>query len=352
MPAAPFDPRDAAAHHLLVLPGDVGPEEVDVLASSRFPRAAWEAVPGTARPGGPGRRGPVPAGVLRLSRHSTLAGPYPLDRNGVDALGVPPAAAQVYVLHAPVERGEAPWPGGGDRDGLGRAFPDGMPVRDEERVVTWLVAAARRLGGAVRIASRDDAAPATLLVPDPAAAVDLTVWTDIWLEPEAGLAVMRQAVPRAQLDLPGAMWAGPPRGTGIVPVRGAEELDPRERVALHAAADEADIAALAAPRPRDVYGAIVDLELDGLVALTVSGESDLPPVIASVPWAAHGAVAYRISWEPFELRERELERPSLAHVVARGRATPLVIAVTRAVQAAVGGEITDVMGFVVDPADL
>jgi hypothetical protein len=38
--------------------------------------------------------------------------------------------------------------------------------------------------------------------------------------------------------------------------------------------------------------------------------------------------------------------------VARGRAAPLVVAVARAVHATVGGEITDAMEFVVDPADL
>jgi len=351
MPVPPFDLRDAVGRHLLVLPADVGPEEVEVLAVSRFPRATWESAPGAARPGG-GRRGVVPAGVLRLSRHSTLVGPCAVDRNTTVDLGVPPAAGQVYVLHAPVERGEAPWRGGGDRDGLGRAFPDGLPVRDEERSVTWLVAVARRLGGAVRVAPGGPDGSPTLLVPDPSAAVDLTVWTDIWLEPDAGLAVMRQAVPRAQLDLPAATWSGPPRGTGIEPAPGAQDMDARERMALHSAADEADIAALSASSHREVYGALADLEVDGMIALTVGGETDLPPVIAGVPWAAHGAVAYRVTWEPFELVEGELERPSLAHRVARGRVTPLVIAVTRAVHAAVGGEITDLMGFVVDPADL
>ena len=152
MPVPPLDLRDAVGRHLLVLPGDVGPEEVEVLAVSRFPRATWEQAPGSVRPGGHGRRGAVPAGVLRLSRHSTLVGPFLVDHATTVDLGVPPAAGQVYVLHAPVERGEAPWAGAGDRDGLARAFAAGMPVRDEERVVTWLVAVARRLGGAVRVA--------------------------------------------------------------------------------------------------------------------------------------------------------------------------------------------------------
>jgi hypothetical protein len=348
-PAAP----DVAGRHLLVLPADVGPDEVEILAVSRFPRAAWEVDPRTTPAAGrAGRAGVSTPGVLRLSRHSTLNGPFTVDRGTVTALGLPPTVGIVYVVAAPTERGEPPWPTGGDRDGLRRAFPHGLPVRDEERVVGWLVAAARRLGGGVRIASVRADERAVLLVPDPAAAVDLTVWTDIWLEPEAALAVARQAAPRAELNLPAGDWAGPPPGTGQRPVPGTEQMDARERQALHVAADERDLAVLRDPPPMQAYGVLADLELDGIIALEVAGETSLPPVIAAVPWAARGAVTYRVRWEPFELEEMESERPSLAHRVARGRATPLVIALTRAVYRAVGGEITDAMDFIVDPADL
>lgn len=354
LPALDPSSSDVTARHLLVLPGDVGWDEIETLAVSRFPRAAWESQPTTTppRPTG-GARGlrvtTVPPGQLRLSRHSVLHGPFTVERAAATTLGVPPSAALAYVLHAPIERGDAPWPGG-DRDGLARAFPDGLPVRDEERVVRWLVDVARRLGGAVRTAT-PGMAPA-VLVPDPAAAVDLTVWTDIWLEPEAALTVMRQAIPRAQLNLPDGRWSGPPRGTGQQPVPGAESLDPELRRELHAAADDRDIAALTEPEPMRGYGALADLEVDGMVALEVTGETHLPPVIAGIPWASEGAVGYTVRWEPADLTDLESERPSLDLRVARGRVTPLVIAVTRAVHKAVGGEITDMMGFVVDPADL
>lgn len=356
MALPPLDPAaaDVVEHHLLVLPADVGTDEVETLALSRFPRAAWEAAPAVPNPrAGRGGRALVAAPhVLRLSRHSTLAGPYAVDRAAASTLGLPPAAGQAYVVRAPVERGEKPWPGGGDRDGLRRAFPDGLPVRDEERTVSWLVAAARRLGGAVRVAPRDAAKPAVLLVPEPAAAVDLTVWSDIWLEPEAALAVVRQALPRAYLNLPEARWAGPPSGTGERPARGAEALDADVRRALHTLADDHDVAALTSPPPMHGYGALADLDVDGMVALEIAGEQRLPPVVAQLPWAAEGAVAYRVRWEPPDVVDREQERPPLEHRVARGRVSPLVIAVARAVHAAVGGEITDMMDFVVDPADL
>jgi hypothetical protein len=350
----PEDP-DVRGHHLLLLPGDVGHDEVEVLAVSRFPHAHWEEQPTFIPPRPVGARGlrtaEPPPGVLRLSRHTTLVGPFAVDPTSAAALGVPASAGAAYRLHAPVERGPAPLPGGGDRDGLRRAFPGGLPVRDEERTLDWLLAAARRLGGAVRTASAPTTT-AALLVPDPAAAVDLTVWTDIWLEPDAALAVMRRAVPRSYLNLPTTAWAGPPRGTGERPAPGADALDDDQRRALHAAADDRDIAVLTEPPPMTAYGCLADLELDGMIALEVSGETHLPPVIAAVPWAAQGAVAYRVRWEPPEIEELHAERPSIQHRVARGRALPLVVAVARAVHGAVGGEITDEMAFVVDPADL
>lgn len=356
MPYPALDPTsaDPALHHLLLLPGDVGPDEVETLALSRFSRAAWDRPPGgtavrTAGGGSRGSRTGAPPGALRLSRHSVLVGPFTVDRGAANALGVPPSAGQAYVVEAPVERGATPFPYGGDRDGMRRAFPGGLPVRDEARTVAWLIAAARRLGGAVRTSARGGS-PATLLVPDPAAAVDLTIWTDIWLEPDAALTVMRQALPRAYLNLPTPQWAGPRRHE--TPVPGTEPLTPEMRRALHAAADEHDIRALVDPPPMTGYGALADLDLDGMIALEVAGETRVPPVIAQVPWAAQGAVAYRVRWEPTDLADREQERPSLQHKVARGRAAPLVVALTRAVHKAVGGEITDIMDFIVDPADL
>lgn len=361
VPLPALDPRDddVAGRHLLLLPPDVTAEEIEVLALSRFPRATWEA-PSTAAPGrlgGARGRADAPPRVLRLSRHSTLHGPYRVTPDVADRLGVPASAGLACVLHAPVERGARPW-GGGDRDGLNRAFPDGLPVRDEERSVRWLVDVARRLGGAVRTAARvgatDDGTPArpAVLVPDPASAVDLTVWTDIWLEPEATLAVVRRALPQARLNLPTGSWSGPPPTVGTQAAPGADALTPEQRRGVHEAADRHDMAALTTPPPMQAYGALADLELDGHVAVEVAGETTLPPVVAEIPWAQHGAVAYRVRWEPADLEDAEHERPSLEHRVARGRVTPRVVAVTRALHAAVGGEVTDAMDFVVDPGDL
>lgn len=344
MTLPPLDPSEVG-RHLLALPAGVSHDEVLGYARSRFPRADV-GDSRTARSSGSA------VAVLQLSRLSTLVGPYGVDRAATNELGLPPSTTTVYAVRTPTERGEPPWPDGGDRDGLGRAFPGGLPIRDELRILEWAIAVARRTGGALRTAPGPDGRPGVLLTPESAAAVDLTVWSQVWLDPEQAIAVMRQALPRAYLNMAGMPWQGPPPGVGERPILGAEVLTTGQRAAVHAVADATDIAALSDPQPLEGYGALADLELDGMIALGVDGEIDLPPVVAALPWAARGAVAYRVTWEPDDLHELESERPSPTHRVARGRAAPLVVAVAKAVHGAVGGEITDMMGFVVDPAAL
>lgn len=334
-----LEPAVAVAHHLLVLGDDVLPAELGALATSRFVAARWEREP--ARPGTKDRA--WEPGVLRLSRVSVLEGPYLLGADLRGAFALPSTAAQVYLMRGPRERGEPPWPAAGDKDGIGRAFADGLPIRDEERVVDWLVAAARRLGGAVRAAGSG-----IVLVPEPEAAVDRTVWSDVWLDPRAAESVTRSAVPGARLDL-GADWGGPPTGTGRVAAYGAEDMEPIARAVLHTAADAYDQQILAGDLPRDAYGLVADLGMDGLLAVSVTGEEEVPLVLRDAPWAARGAIAYRVSWEPEDLAELGMEHPPIEHRVARRRAGPLVVAVAAALLAAVGGQVTDPMGFLADP---
>jgi len=351
MTHSPFDPAEAR-HHLLALPGDVVHDEVAALARTRFPRAVETASATAGARETRSRRTSSSPRTLRLSRLSELVGPYAVGPEDAHLLGLPLFTGTVYAVHAPAERGDPPWPDSGDRTGFGRAFPDGLPVRDEGRVLDWALAVARRLGGGLRTATLPDGRPGTLLLPEAAAAVDLTVWSDVWLHPEAALTVMRRALPRAYLNLPTTPWQGPPPGIGEVPVSGAEVLTPEQRAAVHEAAEAYDLAALSEPAPMQAYGALADLDIDGMVALEVGPELDPPSVIAALPWAANGAVTYQVRWEPADLDDLESERPTPAHRVARSRVTPLVLAVARALHATVGGEVTDMMGFVVDPADL
>ncbi len=124
---------------MLGLPADVLVDEVETLALSRFAGARWDVAPEgteplvpparTARPGEPG--------VLRTSRHTTLTGPYAGPGSGV------PGTALVFDVVCPRERGDVPYPGGGDRDGVGRAFP--AACRSGRRSA-WSRSSSRRRG--------------------------------------------------------------------------------------------------------------------------------------------------------------------------------------------------------------
>ena len=362
----PLDAQDpqVRARHLLALPDGVGTDEVEVLAQSRFAAARWEEPTdsGATRTGlvpvvtaAFGMRavsaGTRPAFALRLGRMSRLVGPYSVTPEVAMALGLPSTTRTAWSLDCPAERGEPPWPGG-DRDGLKRSFPQGMPVRDEERALVWLVAVARRLQGAVRVAGS-----AAVLTPDPEQAIDLTVLTDRWLEPNEALAVVRRVVPRAVLSGTGERqpWAGPPDPDDPV-IRAAlgpyGVQDDAERARLAAEAAAYDEWMMAHPPAAEAFGVEVDLGVDGIVVVEVSERQEVPPLLRALPWAAGGVVAYRVHWEPADVTELEAERPSLAHRVARGRTAPRVQAIAKALHGVVGGEVADEAEFLVDPADL
>lgn len=365
LPALPRSvTRGHEARHLLALPADVVVDEVEVLAMSRFVSTRWDVVPAdlaavdvpVGRTAGLGE-----PGVLRLSRHSTLTGPYAPAGQGFDP-GLPAGTQLVFDVVTPRERwDDAPVPGGGDRDGLARSFPAGLPNREEERVVSWLIATARRLGGSVRIdvaglwdpaVAADRRGSGVLLTPDPAAAVDLAVFSDVWLDPLACQQVAQAVHPAAALATEGAEYQGPPKGLAERQLFPGEDLDPDERRALHARADDVDIAALQAPQVLEGYGVVTDLGPDGYVTVEVIGEETLPLLLRDVPWAQGGCVAYHVRWDPPDVVEAQREHPDPALVAARRRAAEVVAGMSRALWEAVGGEIADEADFLVDPEDL
>ena len=141
-------------------------------------------------------------------------------------------------------------------------------------------------------------------------------------------------------------------GARLAPLRERGVQDERERRHLMDEASAFDELMLAAPPLPEGFGVLVDLDVDGVVAVEVSAAETLPPLIAPLPWAQKGVVAYRIHWEPPDVEELERERPSHPHRVARSRAVPMVQAIARALLAHVGGEVVDEADFLVDPADL
>ncbi|HEY8719133.1 hypothetical protein [Pengzhenrongella sp.] len=347
-PMFPSNDANLLKDHLLVLTNAIVATEIETLAISRFPAAGWDQAAAVERAAAGLKlpRGVDAPMVLRLTRHARLIGPYALGPRDAALLGVPKFSASVFIVEALEERGDPPYPGG-DRYGFNRAFPEGTPVRDEERVMHWLVAAARRLGGSIRVGGSG-----IVLTPDVQAGIDLTVFTDVWLEPETALSVMQRVAPDAHLAMDPTEWAGPPRGIGEPDAPGTTGLSEAARQTLHAEADAFDMAALSAPPELNGYGIQADLEAGGILILEVAGEEVLPVVLASLPWAVNGAIAYRIRWEAPDFLELELEHAPPEHKAARARARGFVNALTREVHRAVGGEVTDDGEFLVNPADL
>ncbi|WP_454041843.1 hypothetical protein [Cellulosimicrobium sp. Marseille-Q8652] len=310
-------PEPHAGAHLLAVPRSRGAARtpVDALARAWFPDAAWTTAPGggaAARPMAGARfRGVVPdaavvPGVLGLVEGARAVGPFPLTAPQTQALDLASAAADVYALELdqPPPRGAAA-PVPDDRDGLVRAFPGGLPQGAELQVLGWAVAVARRVGGAVVADGR------SVLTPDPASGVDLTLYSAQVLTPGDVLGVLRTVVPSAQVV------AVEPRPDG----------------------------------PSDV-AASGDTPYDGAVRLWMQRVPEVPLALGALDWREYGPYAYRVSWSPADAYELELERPSGLHVIARSRARVLVARLAAMLQGRLAGALVDDGGFVVRDLDL
>lgn len=318
--------RALAGTHLLLLPEDLPADVVVGLVRARSPEVA-----------------PAPGGGWRLGRWTVLSGPVQLDDAAARAAGVPAPWRTAWSLVCPVEREGPPLAGVSDREGLHRAFADGLPVRAERRAVDLALALARRLGGAVRVAPSG-----VLLRPDPQAWVDRIVHSPYWLDPEHAEEVAAAAVPGARLALEGRAWQGlRPEAVAALEAPGAGEgLDDGQREALHLAADAADARAAAAGDVLDAYALAVHLGPDGVVEVRVgAGEAFAgAPGTAGAP-GAEGAVAYAVTWWPPDPAAAEAEHPPPAHVASRERAAAVVEALAGALLASVGGDVVDADGF-------
>ncbi|MDR2347975.1 MAG: hypothetical protein LBD90_05055 [Bifidobacteriaceae bacterium] len=320
----------ADTHHVLALAGDIEAEELAILAATRWKRVEQAL------------------GEIGLSRYSSLFGPYTVGAALGATLGLPRGLHQAWIANTLTERGDPPFPGALDPTGISRAFPTGLPLREERRVVEFLVAAARRLGGVVRFFGSG-----LMVAPVPDGALDLSVFSSVWLEPEAALATGRSVVPRFQLAIdwhaftpaeqpPVAETLGHP-GYGLDPARRAEVL---------ADAAAGDAAALASEPSLDRFALTANLGPAGTLVIEISGVSQPPGALRDVPWAAEGAVQYAVRWIPLEPKNLLMEFPPAGHCQTRTQMANLLAGVARVIYQTVGGEVLDSDGFPIDPTDL
>ncbi len=180
---------------------------------------------------------------------------------------------------------------------------------DEQLVVGWMLAAARKAGGAVVPADRS-----RVVVPDPGSAVDLTLWSAVPLSASQAGPLVRPALAGARLQ----------------PV----EEHPAEP---------------GAPRPFTLTGTY---EYDGAVVVRTERSAQVPVVLSTLDWRSYGPWAYHVGWEPLDPDERDADVPSPLHVIARQRVRPSVARVAAALQEVAGGVVVDAGGFVVDEPEL
>ena len=327
--APALDADLAYAHHLLALGDDVDPAEVEALAVSWFAHAGW-----------------VADYALALTEDAVLTGPWMVPDEARPSLRLGPEVAQVFLLRCPVQRGGPPPPHLLDPNGLTGAFREGLPVGVESDALDFLLAAARRLAGSVRIAGSG-----AVLTPDPDSDVNLCVYTPIWLEPDALVAALQPVLPTVHLAMDLADFT-PPESVPTPDEAEVEPLPEGELEWLHAEARAFDEAAMAQPAVLEAYGAVADLGGDGIIEIAVEGEDTAPLVLRGLDWAEDGVIAYALRWWPADEEALYSPTPSRAFRAARGRVRAKIERAALALYAAVGGEITDESGFLVEPESL
>lgn len=158
-PARELDELTASAYHLLGLPEEATGDDLEALAISVWNEAGWA---------GPG--------VLRLQDNVTLEGPWKLTEDCQESLGF--SMPNVWMLRCSPHRGAPPSPAVMEFDEWARAFPEGMPVGVELKVLDVMRRIARRLHGVIRIAGSG-----ALIVPEVADALSLRVYSNQWIPP-------------------------------------------------------------------------------------------------------------------------------------------------------------------------
>lgn len=242
-------------------------------------------------------------GQLKLSRHSRLSEGVDLDAATIGALELPDWARHAVVIDCPRDREPVPPPDWfSDADGLNKAFPEGLPDREEERMLSLILSVASRLHTGVRLA--DEAGlPTRVLVPDPEAKVDLYLYSTYWLEPEVALSLVRKHAPHAfQQALP----------------------TPDEAVLAQATIDD-PLFDSSAPVILDGYSLLVPLgeisEAAGIIEVRVSEADWVPPIIAKhlqmplIEYHVHWMDAESKRYQPIQTRRFRRMRNEVAGLV-------------------------------------
>lgn len=318
--------------HLLLLDPEITAAEVIALIASVRGGELEEI----ELPEDPGSR------LWPLSAVSALLGPFDVDPDLRAALELREDVSSVFVLDAPRQREHGAPPAWiHDADGFAAAFPAGLPVEEEGRLLDLLLAVARRLQLAVRLAD-EEGLPVRTVRPDPEARADVFVYSSYWLTPDRLVGHIAPVEPSATLPPP------PPPSPFAADGRPRDELSEAER----AADDARRAAAHASPDPADGYGIEIPLADLGSGAghMTVAAvlEDHLPQALG-----ADGGrrVLYHLRWEDAELR-RAHGAPDEEYRALRRSAVARLESLAALLVDGLAGTAVDGDGFVLSAAQL
>ncbi len=313
------EPRLRQAVHQLWLPAGSNGAAVEQLVVSRCP--------GSVRT----------EDGLSISRHSSLVFP---------ACGA--RGALVWTARTLRERDEPVRPGRTDPDGLYRVFAQGMPLREERRVVDLLLGLARRLGGGLLV-DVDENGGRPLPV-DPLARIDLRVLSMEQLSPEMVRAAVVTHEPTARLAMDGVEWEGPLVDRSGDPGALVARMSAQELARVDAVCSASDARALAHGDVLDAYALEIDLDADGVLVVEAHAEDDPPPQVLALGWT--DVVAYDVRWVARDETEAESDVPDERHCAARAAVRPRLHLVARTLVEMASGMVLDASGFVVDRYEL
>ncbi|WP_099332463.1 hypothetical protein [Actinomyces minihominis] len=256
-PRSSLDITTASAYHLLLLPESVSPDDLEALAVSVWNEAGWQA-----------------PGVLRLLENVTLEGAWSLDEQTAESLGVPADNRQAWMLRCPPQRGAKPSEEVQRFDDWARAFPGGMPVGVEQKVLEVMRRFARRLGGSVRVAGSG-----VIVRANSDASVSLRVLTDQWLTPQETWDILSPHI--EGLNFPGV----PGVTGGTVPT---------------------------SVEPGMPYAVMAPVSKSSQVLIGVRPETFVPRTLRWERWAKPPLVVYEIVWAaPEDLGPRRIAGPGM-----------------------------------------
>lgn len=335
-PAGVIDMQEALGHHLFLVSEAVDPAELEALAISMWDDAGWLA---------PGR--------LHLSSDAELEGPWSLDQPTRAQLGTPSLLTHAWILRCPVSRAEEkPSAVMGE---WAQAFPDGMPVGLEYRVLEALGRMARRLAGGLRLAGSG-----YVMVPDADSAVNLTVYAPRWINPEDLLSAMRERAGFEQMkdardivpDVPEAPALSPAQAAHIEKLKA--ELGPvREDIASKIAKAREELEAQRnEPQVVDGYALMSPIGNRSDMMIEVHAVPTPPRVLRWEPWTTGAIIEYQVRWLPGLTPTPGASSMSRTARLERLRSTQDVEKAAGLIATLVGGNVIDEDGFLVGLAEV